>query len=447
MKLQLDISPKEARKAFSKLESRSDVARMLEVPVDKLNFHLYKLPDEKKYATFQIRKAGGGSRQITAPISPIKILQQKLNFILQHVYVPKYSVHGFVPERSIYTNAINHTGKRYVFNIDIEDFFPSINFGRVRGLFMAYPYNLPRQAATTIAQICCFDNYLPQGAPTSPTIANMICAKMDTRLKRLAQEYRCFYTRYADDITFSTYANSFPSAIAAEGERVNEIKVGHELASAINENGFTVNTSKVRLQSRFQRQEVTGLIVNKSVNVNRRYIRKIRAALYNLEVNGIDKVQRQMDEKSDTSNAPQIQKILRGQIEFVGMIRGKHDPIYLKFLQRLYKIAPEIVKMEEADLSSVLEVTEGKRWKECSSALLNAFPNQSSLERMVKFQLSCNLAEITTHNNLREMIFEVLKWAETHGRWEELIKGAIAENLGNLDLKKFVERHHPDLIL
>lgn len=189
------------RKEFEKLVDLRDVAALLEVDYKRLIYHLHKVPPTKKYTVFTIPKKSGPARQIAAPISPLKILQKKLCFILSSVVDPKHSVHGFVRGRNIRTNALVHAGKKYIFSIDLEDFFPSINFGRVRGLFMGPPFRLNAKVATILAQICTFNNSLPQGAPTSPVVSNLLCRKMDQQLNRLARNYRCDYSRYADDIT------------------------------------------------------------------------------------------------------------------------------------------------------------------------------------------------------------------------------------------------------
>src|SRR3989338_2322638 len=204
MSLELKASKDDLRAEFFALESRKDVADLLEVSDKQLIYHLYIASASERYVTFQIPKKTSGVREISAPASALKIVQQKLNQVLQSVYEPKPSVHGFTLTKSIVSNAKVHAGRKYVFNIDLKDFFPSINFGRVRGLFIGFPYNRNTAVATVLAQICCFNNQLPQGAPTSPTVSNMICAKLDAQLQQLAKRYKCTYTRYADDITFST---------------------------------------------------------------------------------------------------------------------------------------------------------------------------------------------------------------------------------------------------
>jgi RNA-directed DNA polymerase len=238
--LTLSASGDELVKQFFALRTRQDVAELLEIDDSRLVYHLYIVSYSEKYTTFDIPKKSGGVRRISAPATALKIIQRKLNQVLQHAYESKAPVHGFVYGKNIVTNAQMHKGKRYVFNVDLKDFFPSINFGRVRGMFTAIPYNLNPDVATVLAQICCFDNQLPQGAPTSPIISNMICAKMDSQLRRLAQSHRCIYTRYADDITFSTSMRGFPDALASVNP-AGQMEVGSELRRIIEENGFEIN--------------------------------------------------------------------------------------------------------------------------------------------------------------------------------------------------------------
>lgn len=348
MSLRLSLDAVQAKEKFYALRYRRDVSDLLEISLEVLYFHLYVVKPNKKYIHFEIPKKSGGVRSICAPISPIKIIQAKLNQVLQLVYTPKPSAHGFVLDRSILTNAKGHIDKRYVLNLDLKDFFPSINFGRVRGLFMAAPYHLPERVSTILAQICCFDNSLPQGAPTSPIISNMICARMDTQLQRLAKEHRCYYSRYADDLSFSTTIYKFPLALASKDNVTGEVEIGYKLRKIISDNGFRINHSKVRLQSRFQRQEVTGLTVNEFPNVKRKFVRNIRAILNDWEKNGLDAAQehfrRIQAEQNPSKDCKSLKYVVKGKIEFLGMVRGKHDPIYLKFLRKLQALAPELIR-------------------------------------------------------------------------------------------------------
>jgi RNA-directed DNA polymerase len=344
--IQLDKTGDEFQAAFNSLESPRQVAELLDVRYDRLVYHLYRSPPRTRYVTFSIPKRSGGSRKISAPATAIKLLQRKLNQVLQAVYPGKPSAHGFCPRKSIVTNARGHSDKRFVFNLDLKDFFPSVNFGRVRGMFMAVPYQRNAAVATVLAQICCHDNALPQGAPTSPVVANMVCAKLDSLLQRLADRYKCTYTRYADDITFSTSRPSFPPAIACwlEAAEDRQLTVGDALRETIESNGFRINQAKVRLQTRDMRQEVTGLTVNRTPNVRRRFVRQIRAMLHAWDTFGIHEAQADLVEKyykkhrSPGTDPPSFRSVLRGKIEFLGMVRGKQDHIYLRMLNRFLSL-------------------------------------------------------------------------------------------------------------
>ena len=153
-------------KQFLLLKTERDLTDLLEIELYKLIRILFEVPSNKKYRSFSIKKRSGGERVISAPSTALITIQHRLHEILCAVYVPRAPTHGFVQERSIVTNAQAHSGRRWVFNLDLANFFPSIHFGRVRGVFMAAPYNLPRRVANFIAHICCLQRRLPQGAPT-----------------------------------------------------------------------------------------------------------------------------------------------------------------------------------------------------------------------------------------------------------------------------------------
>ncbi len=347
MSADLSKSPQELRDEFFKLQSRDDIAQLLEITIKQLNFHLYVLPTTKKYKVFTVPKKSGEPRQISAPASPIKLIQRKLVQVLESVYQPKIATYGFVKGRDIIKNARLHKKRRYVLNIDLENFFPTIHFGRVRGMFMKNPYNLSDEVSTILAQICCHNSVLPQGAPTSPIISNMICARLDAKLKQLAKEHYCTYSRYADDITFSTNRSKFPSALAYLSD-IGQIEVGGELSSLIEENGFKVNSKKVRLQVEQQRQEVTGLIVNKYPNVPRKYIKQVRAILhawdkYKIESTAQNYFENHAKHKYPNPSVyrPPFQKIVLGKIQFIGMVKGQHNPVYLRLLREFSRLAPE----------------------------------------------------------------------------------------------------------
>ena len=270
LNVELSKTSNELVESFRGLKTPKDVSALLEVTHRDFNYWIYRTPESKRYITFSIDKKSGGRRRIDAPTTNVKILQQKLNQVLQSVYQSKPSVHGFVEGKSVRSNAESHVRKSWVLNLDLEDFFPSINFGRVRGMFMAQPYLLPRDVATVLAHLCCYKGYLPQGAPTSPVVSNMICAKMDSQLQRLAQQNRSTYTRYADDISFSTTMRIFPRTLAYL-DHLKQIQPGSELNGIVQDNGFSINAAKVWLRGRNNRQTVTGVTVNEFPNLPRKY--------------------------------------------------------------------------------------------------------------------------------------------------------------------------------
>lgn len=196
--------------------------------------------------------------------------------------------HAFTPKFSIITNAVNHRNKRFVFNLDLENFFGTINFGRVRGFFIENRnFQLHPDVATVLAQIACHENMLPQGSPSSPVISNLIGHILDIRLAELAHKTGCTYSRYADDLTFSTNKANFPSRVAQLiNQTTHEWNTGKELERLILKAGFTINSSKTRMQYESNRQEVTGLIVNKKINTRTEYRHLVRAMAHNLYKTG-----------------------------------------------------------------------------------------------------------------------------------------------------------------
>lgn len=358
MSTSLILEDDELRRRFYALKTRQDVANLLDVDDERLVFHLYISPVERRYTTFEIPKKSGGKRTIDAPATALKLIQRKLNQVLQAVYSekPKPSSHGFVRNKSIATNARIHAGRRHVLNVDLADFFPSIHFGRVFRMFQGKPYYLPAEVATILAQICCFNEKtgrkgLPQGAPTSPVIANMVCRELDSKLQGLAQKHHCTYTRYADDMTFSTNLKTIPTAVATTNA-AGQLVAGSELAEIIALQMFSINEKKLRWYQGNERKQVTGLTVNQFPNVRRSYVRELRSILYQWEKRGLPIVAQeyfqQYDNKQRQPVAPEVlfKQIIKGKIEFLGMVRGPHDDIYQRFRRKMQTLAPELVKSE-----------------------------------------------------------------------------------------------------
>ena len=257
-----------------------------------LAFVLYKGPATGRYTSVGIPKRSGGSRTLHVPDEHLKRLQKALLDVLvacnediatEVGRADKFS-HGFEKDKSIITNAWQHKKRRYVLNVDLEEFFPSINFGRVRGFFIKNKhFALNPDAATIVAQIACHQGGLPQGACTSPIISNLVAHILDVRLGKLAAAAKCTYTRYADDLTFSTNQKDFPPSIAFQVPgTAGDWVLSDALKNKIGSSGFVLNAKKTRMQCRPSQQTVTGLTVNEKVNIRAGYYKAARAMCHSL---------------------------------------------------------------------------------------------------------------------------------------------------------------------
>ena len=274
-----------ALEKLKKTQNLTDLAKLLGFTPKGVSYVLYKISSGKKYRTFEIPKKSGGVRTIHAPEPQLALLQSRLAEMLNACVRERkkenprfwFSSHGFHQGHTIISNAEVHRRRRFVFNLDLEDFFGTINFGRVRGFFIHDTmFALEPKVATVIAQIACHDNALPQGSPCSPVISNLIGNILDSRILALARDARCTYTRYADDMTFSTNEKLFPTEIAVNVHGA-EWEVGKKLRKTIEQTGFFINPSKTRMSLHRSRQTVTGLVANEKANINQHYYRAARA--------------------------------------------------------------------------------------------------------------------------------------------------------------------------
>ena len=323
---------------FMNMKSLNDLYKVLNVSEKKYKY-LFRYK-KNLYTSFFIDKRNGDKRKIMAPCFELKKIQRDLKEILSANYeIRKSMVHGFVDGNSIKTNADIHKNANYVLNIDLKNFFDTIHFGRVRGMFMNKPFCFSDCLSTNLAIVTCYDKKLPQGAPTSPIISNIICFNLDSELSHLCKQYNCQYTRYADDITISTKMLNFPSDIAYFKDKMTHLS--SNIIDIIHKQGFTINYDKVTLSPRSNRQEVTGLIVNKKVNVPKVYTKKLRALLYNtlrtgLYMQGLTYFKIKNGNKYTISE--KFKEVLKGKIEFLKMIRGKEDKVYIKYAEMYNEI-------------------------------------------------------------------------------------------------------------
>jgi len=447
-----DVHTEEIRAAFGKIQTKEDLLHLLNevkpiiygentVPFELKQLTWYANPKlgGKRYRTFEIKKKSGARRTIHAPEKGLKALQKTLAFILQCVYEPGKPTMGFVKSRSIIDNAKLHVGSNYVYNIDLKDFFQSIDQARVWKTLQLKPFNLNEEStvepagmlfsdflkqylktgssikvikgkrrifiptiygniyvskyfkksnksyilegsnlltsksgeplentlwlvnkipdanrlkiANIIASICCTEmeverkneacewektkkNVLPQGAPTSPIITNIVCQKLDFLLSGVAKRFGLKYSRYADDITFSSMHNVYQP----DSDFIKEL---HRI---LHEQNFYIKESKTRLQKDGYRKEVTGLLVNEKVNVQKRYIKQLRMWLYYWETYGYEKasgifLQQYIKDKGHVKKGiPYMVNILSGKLDYLKMVKGLDNEMYKKLKERFERL-------------------------------------------------------------------------------------------------------------
>lgn len=462
------------RTAFEKMQSREDLLHLLNevkpliygdkaVPFELKQLTWYANPKlgGKRYAEFKIKKKSGSQRSIHAPIKGLKALQKILAFILQCVYEPHKAAMGFVRERSIIDNAKIHVGSNYVYNIDLKDFFPSIDQARVWKTLQLKPFNLNKVStaepqyikweefkkeylkteelvkfykgkgrmftntpygtlyvannfdlekekyvllggsslktkagkslegtlwlvnkipdtsrldiANIIASLCCTEmeverkneagewekvkrNVLPQGAPTSPVITNIVCHKLDYLLSGVAKRFGLKYSRYADDITFSSMHNVYQP----DSEFLKEL---HRI---IAEQNFHIKETKTRLQKDGYRKEVTGLLVNEKANVQKRYIKQLRMWLYYWERYGYERasgffLQQYIEDKGHVMKGkPDMSNVISGKLDYLKMVKGANSELYLKLKSRFGAFTvinkDEVIKTPSISLENILSI-------------------------------------------------------------------------------------------
>lgn len=220
---------------------------------------------EDHYRSFQLRKRSGGYREILSPYPALLEMQYWIyNNILKKIPVSAYA-HGFTRRKSIITNAKVHLNQKELLKLDLKDFFPSININRVIYIYTSLGYT--NKVAFYLASLCCYEQHLPQGAPTSPYLSNIVSSLLDKRLIALSKKYNLRYTRYADDLTFS--GDSIPAVLISYIKDIAE------------QEGFAINSEKTRLYKNKGKRIVTGISVNgQELKVPKEYKRNLRQELH-----------------------------------------------------------------------------------------------------------------------------------------------------------------------
>lgn len=273
------------------------------------------------YRSFAIAKRDGSDRIICAPNTQLRYVQRRILDQILSVQPIHDAAHGFVTGRSIVTNAEPHIGARLILKVDLRNFFPTIHWTRVLGLFTSLGYysgncklsvdDRSRNVAVVLARLCTYTPlphswqrcHTPQGAPTSPAIANLVCRKLDARLAGLSKRMSAIYTRYADDLTFS-----FRDA------RIDVGRFRWWVDQICHQEGFFVNHRKLRVVRDSRRQIVTGLVVNDCLRVPRETRRRLRAILHNCRTKGIE---------SQSHGRSDFESYLRGIASYIQMVHAE----------------------------------------------------------------------------------------------------------------------------
>ncbi|QDV41177.1 Reverse transcriptase (RNA-dependent DNA polymerase) [Stieleria neptunia] len=311
------------------LSTPADLANTLGISIGTLRWLSFHHPASKTthYHHWKVPKRSGGERTISRPQKKLESAQR---WILESILAKRPThdaAHGFVTQRSTLTGALPHVGSQVVVNMDLENFFPTIDFARVAGLFRAMGYS---PAVATIMSLLCTESprrvirsgdetlhvaignrSVPQGACTSPALSNLICKRLDNRLVGMAESIGWRYTRYADDLSFSC-------PIAKDGTDQGaqaSAKIGYLLSRVrhfADEEGFRVKESKTRVLKRSTRQSVTGIVVNDRPSIDRKTIRRLRAILHRAKHEGL--------EAQNREGHPNFAAWLAGMIAYVQMV-------------------------------------------------------------------------------------------------------------------------------
>lgn len=269
-------------------KTEEEVAAALGISLKELRFYAIHRERDRffNYVRFAIPKRGGGHRVIMAPKRRLKVVQRRLLELLARKLPVSEHAHGFRTGRSTRTNAQPHVGKRIVIRVDLKNFFPTVTFGRVRGLLISLGYGFPVATALaclmteaerqpvelddgTLVHVPVTNRHCVQGAPTSPAICNALVLRLDRRIAGLARKFGVSYTRYADDLTFS-----------GDLDHKQARKLVHDATSIVEAEGFTVNAGKTRYLRRARCQTVTGAVVNDQLGLSRNDRRRLRAMLH-----------------------------------------------------------------------------------------------------------------------------------------------------------------------
>ncbi len=267
--------------------------------------------DDYNYQTYEVRKKSGGIRELSIPIEFLKRVQRWILRNILEKLKTTASCFGFSPGSKLRIHAEQHVGAKEVLTLDIKDFFPSISFARVVGVFRVAGF--APSGAWLLSRLCTWKEMLPQGAPTSPLLANLVCFRLDRRLAGFAKGRGLIYTRYADDMTFSSTSTN---QLAKARRFVTHI---------VRDCGFELNETKTRLAGPRRSKVVTGLVLNPTgVGIGRLRLRELRAAIYLLHI-----------EPAESADLQKQLIRLQGLLDFVSDVDLQRYQILVNYILRL----------------------------------------------------------------------------------------------------------------
>ncbi|MDE6383496.1 MAG: reverse transcriptase family protein [Paramuribaculum sp.] len=291
----------------------------------KLMHFAYVRTRAKGYVDFEIPKKSGGVRKISAPVKPLKGIQSAINILLQSIFEPSPNATGFVIGKSVKDNAIMHVGQTCIYNIDLQNFFPCITKTMVRRALIRELGDKiqSREAINIICRLCTVPDaagieVLPQGAPTSPVLSNIVLKVLDEEMARLAERMGARYSRYADDMTFSHH------------KPIRRITPYWQtkIEKVVSDHGLRINDKKTKTYVPGVRREVTGIVISDKVNVSRTYVKQLRVLLHLWDKYGYAKAQNIFTNDFDMSANKRLANVIDGKINYLEMIKGKEDSTY-----------------------------------------------------------------------------------------------------------------------
>jgi RNA-directed DNA polymerase len=303
------------------------------------------------YQEFEIKKRKGGTRMIEAPNQRLKNLQHELVKLLTPIYQSRAHKCAYghqsvdkSDKKGIRENASMHLNADTIYNYDISNFYPSIKFDMITKIFSIAPFNFSDELSKYISILVTCNGHLPTGSPSSPIISNIICWWLDETLNALS--FGLTYTRYVDDLTFS-------GELQIEEQAFNKM-----LVSQLSSYNFTLNEKKTRKSGPYSRKVVTGVVVNEKLNVNRKYIRKVRACFHHIELGNTVLRNEKNEDSFKNLHQQQINKLnkVKGMISFISSIRGKQDSIVQKFNAQHAHLTSVLPNKSQAKISAVKEV-------------------------------------------------------------------------------------------